>query len=215
MKNFIDIHDNVSPPKYICGDTHNYVLETSDLEYNLNNILVSQNIIVGGGLGYFVIDNRTLFFGGEPTELMSNPNVSVDSEHLYGNFYSINIRDNSLPISSIEPAESGLLFSTNGTISLGDNLELDSNGILKPTGDGVNLNSGLKTKKNSTEIVSDGIYIFDDLAIPNTPISYNGVLNRVYLINNSGFTIMVGSQIILYNGEICIVSGKKKLKSNY
>lgn len=208
MKNFEDIQLN---PTYqlIVGDIGNFSLSPSHINWSFSNINIPSNSLILGNKSLFCGYNISISNSGE---INSYVDSTLNSHQIGGNFGNISIKNNSLPISTLEEVETERIFSTSGPLILGDNLEL-INGKLSQVGGGITINPGLSTILNPASISTNGIYFVDDSGFDNiTLVEPN--LELIYIINKREGNISLGN-ILIYGGEICVISLSKKVKTNY
>lgn len=208
MKNFEDIQLN-STYQLIVGDIGNFSLSPSHINWSFSNINIPSNSLILG--------NKSLFCGynisiSETGEINSYVDSTLNSYQIEGNFGNISIKNNSLPISTLEEVETERIFSTSGPLTLGNNLEL-IDGKLSQIGGNIQINPGLPTFLNPATISTNGIYFVDDLGFNNITL-VDSNLELIYIINKRESNISLGD-IIIYGGEICVVSLSKKVKTNY
>lgn len=208
MKNFEDIQSN-STYQLIVGDIGNFSLSPLQIDWSISNINIPSNSIIAGDKSIFCGSNISISDSGE---INSYVDSTLNSSQIEGNFGNISIKDNSLNISAIQEVETERIFSTSGELIIGDNLEL-IDGKLSQIGGSISVNTGLSTIKNPANISANGIYFVDDAGFPNITLA-NPNLELIYVINKRESNISLGD-IIIYGGEICLISLSKKVRTNY
>lgn len=208
MKNFEDIQLN-STYQLIVGDIGNFSLSPSQIDWSFSNINIPSNSIIVGNKSIFCGYNISI---SETGEINSYADSTLNSSQIEGNFGNISIKDNSLPISTIQELETEKILSTLGELTIGDNLEL-VDGKLSPTNGSITINTGLQTVLNPASISTNGIFFVDDLGFPNITLADLN-LELIYIINKRETNISLGD-ILIYGGEICLISLSKKVRTNY
>lgn len=208
MKNFEDIQSN-STYQLIVGDIGNFSLSPLQIDWSISNINIPSNSIIAGDKSIFCGSNISISDSGE---INSYVDSTLNSSQIEGNFGNISIKDNSLNISAIQEVETERIFSTSGELIIGDNLEL-IDGKLSQIGGSISVNTSLSTIKNPANISANGIYFVDDAGFPNITLA-NPNLELIYVINKRESNISLGD-IIIYGGEICLISLSKKVRTNY
>jgi len=206
MKNFKDIKTNDINYQVLVSDSGKINLQDINIVYNLENINIPGNSLLIGN-NYYEIGENLFFIDNEINYYID---TKIETPELFGDFFNLQIKDNSIGLEKLEHFSPQILYSSEGPLNIGGNLQLN-NSVLEVLGDKI-VNPELLCYNNPVNITENGIYFLDDES-PNI-ISINPEVNRAFIINKSGKIVYLNN-FPIYQGETSLFSFSIKIKTNY